>query len=246
MDTMNPLPIARRALCDLVTDNRRATAVLERYGLDYCCHGSETLEDATTTRGIPLDEVVDALTALGDATSDDRVPEAWATDLDLLTRHIVEAHHTYIREIVPIIEGWLEKLIARHGVSHPELEAVRHTFGRLTADLRVHMAKEENILFPFIEELARARRSGGRLPGSPFGTIVHPVRVMENDHALAGELLDELHRLTGGYAVPPDGCATYRLCYQELERFARDLHEHVHLENNLLFPRAMDVEAGLS
>jgi len=103
------------------------------------------------------------------------------------------------------------------------------------------MVKEENVLFPFIDDLARADRDGSRAPRGPFGTILNPVRVMESDHALAGELLSRLHSLTNGYRVPDDACNTYRLCYQELARFEHDLHRHVHLENNVLFPRALDL-----
>jgi regulator of cell morphogenesis and NO signaling len=245
MNTSSSQPPDRRSLSDLVADNVRATAVLERYGLDYCCHGEQTLEEAVRKRGVPLAEVVRALAALGASTPADRHPDEW-NDLGVLTRHIVETHHRYVRDTTPVVSAWLDKLTRKHGAMHPELEMIRETFGRLGDELAAHMTKEENILFPFIDDLAHASRTGGRPPRSPFGTLLNPVRVMETDHELAGQLLDDLRRLTGGFTPPRDGCETYRLCFRELERFSADLHRHVHLENNVLFPRALDLEEGLS
>jgi regulator of cell morphogenesis and NO signaling len=236
---------AQRQLADIVTEDARSAAVFERFGLDFCCQGRRTVEQAAADRGAPIADVLAALAALGTPPAPDMRPVSEA-DLDEITRQIVVRHHRYVRETSPAIAGWLETLITRHGARHPELAQVRQVFGDLQDELLAHMVKEENVLFPFIDELARASREGVRPARGPFGTIVNPIRVMESDHALAGELLTQLRTLTNGYQVPADGCATYRLCFLELARFERDLHEHVHLENNVLFPRAAELENQLA
>jgi regulator of cell morphogenesis and NO signaling len=235
---------ARRSLAELVIDDARAAAVLERFGLDYCCGGRRTLEEAAAERGLAPDVVVQALGSLGPPRNTDRLPAEWK-DLDALTRHIVATHHRYVRDTTPVIAAWLDKLVARHGAGHPELAEVRAVFLELGDELMTHMAKEEHILFPFIEDLAAAHRAGARLPNGPFGTVLHPVRVMEEDHRLAGELIGRLRVLTRDHQPPEDACTTYRACYAELAAFEADLHRHIHLENNVLFPGALDLEQRL-
>ena len=229
------VPIAQRTLADLVTEDSRAASVFERFGLDYCCHGRQSVEDAVVGKTASLSDVVSALDALGTPSPDDLLPADWA-HLDHLTRYIVTHHHRYVREACPILIERLDKLVARHGAQHSELAEIRRTFHMLADELLAHMQKEENVLFPFIDDLAAAARSTGHSPAGPFGTIQNPVRVMESDHELAGELVARLNSQTGGYAAPADGCNTYRVCYAELARFERDLHQHIHLENNVLFP----------
>ena len=240
-----PLPFAERTLGDIVKDDPRAAAVLDRLGLDYCCGGGRTLKEAASARHLDLTPAVEALEALGTPVSDDRTRDEWS-ELDALTDHIVQRHHRYVREMTPSIQTWLAKLVARHGGRHPELAQVRDAFDQLTNELAAHMAKEENILFPAIDDLASARRAGHHLPASPFGTVLHPVRVMEDDHRAAGDLLANIRNLTQDFALPDDACTTYRLCYTELQRFESDLHWHVHLENNVLFPRALELEQQLT
>jgi len=237
--------LAERSLGDLVRDDARTAQVFERFGLDFCCGGRRTLREAADAQGISVAEVVGALTALGDATDGDRDPSA-AKDLDALAADIVSRHHAYVRSVTPAIEAWLDRLVERHGERHPELEAIRQTFAELADDLQAHMLKEEHILFPFIADLAAAARPGGRHPSSPFGTVLNPIRVMESDHARAGTCLESLRRLTNGFTPPADACVTYRLCYTELERFEQDLHRHVHLEDHVLFPRAVELERALA
>lgn len=234
-----------RELGSLVAENARVATVLERFGLDYCCNGHQTLADATADRGLPIDEVIRALDEVGEPTPEEREAAEWR-DLGALAQYIVDRHHRYVREASPAVSAWLDKLVARHGDRHPELAQVREVFFAVSAEMAAHMVKEENILFPFIAELAAAKKGGTALPSGPFGTVLHPIRVMEDDHQLVGELVARLRALTGGYEPPEDGCTTYRLCYAELARFEADLHRHVHLENNVLFPRAIELEQGLT
>ena len=190
-----------------------------------------------------MDDVLRALDEIGPGRHEDAIPD-WPA-LNELTAHIVSRHHAYVRDAMPLITAWLEKLVSRHGAGHPELLEVRTGFAGLADELSAHMMKEENILFPYIDTLAAARRTG-RLPASPFGTVRNPVRMMEHDHETAGEGLARLRHLTQGYQPPEDACTTYRACLQEMERFEADLHRHVHLENNVLFPRAVALEAELT
>jgi regulator of cell morphogenesis and NO signaling len=245
MASASPSSPGSRELGALVAANARVAPVLERFGLDYCCNGHQTLADAVAERGLPIDVVIQAIAEVGQPTPEEREAAEWR-DLSALTQHIVECHHRYVRETSPALSAWLDKLVARHGDRHPELAQVREVFFAVSAEMAAHMVKEENILFPFILELAAAKKDGATLPRGPFGTVINPIRIMEDDHQLVGELVARLRALTNGYQPPEDGCTTYRLCYDELARFEADLHRHVHLENNVLFPRAIELEQGLS
>ena len=240
--TGSVLPLVHQSIGDIVARDSRAAAVLTRYGLDFCCGGHRTLADAALDKNAPLADIVAAIDAL-DACAADVKPQ-WP-DIDALTRHIVDHHHHYVRQSTPTIQQWLDKLSTRHGDRHPELVAMRETFARLADELSVHMLKEETVLFPYIEQLSAAARTGTRLPPGPFGTIVNPVRVMEKDHRETGDLLHQLHQLSSGYTPPEDGCTTYRVCFEELARFEADLIAHIHLENHVLFPKAVDLEERL-
>ncbi len=244
-NTSPDVSLPHRSLADIVTADIRTAAVFDRLGLDYCCHGHNALEDAAAERGLPIATVLADLQALGPLSAQDHAAAEW-TDLDALTGHIVSRHHGYVRQASPVIAAWLDKLVERHGNRHPELNDIRAAFTLLADDMAVHMVKEENILFPFIDGLAAASRAGGRLPSGPFGTILNPIRMMEEDHRQAGDQLAQLRALTNHYTPPADGCTTYRLCYEELAKFEADLHRHVHLENNVLFPRAVELEEGLA
>ena len=164
--------------------------------------------------------------------------------LDELIRHVVEGHHRYVRETTPVVLGWLDTLIDidRASDRHPALVDVRETFRQLSDTLGSHMAKEEHILFPFIQDLEASARTGARPAVGPFGALANPIRVMEADHLEAESLVDQLRSLTHGYAVPADASPLHRRCYEELARFEEDLERHVHLENDVLFPAAIALE----
>jgi regulator of cell morphogenesis and NO signaling len=228
-------------LKDIVIRDPRTASVFDRLGLDYCCQGHRTLSEATLEQHIPVSEVIDELFALGPRPGHAAEQPTWL-DLRDLTGHIVGKHHRYVREHVPILQGWLDKLVTRHGARHSELSEIRDVFAALSVDLLQHMAKEENILFPYIERLYADRSAGRQASASPFGTIANPIRAMENEHQHAGELLQRLRVLTNGYQPPADACTTYNVCFAELARFEADLHQHVHLENHVLFPKAMALE----
>jgi len=186
--------------------------------------------------------VIRALEALPPPTGGDDDATVWP--LEQLVDHVVETHHAYVRSAIPTIGRYLAKLIEVHGSRHPELAAVAERFATVAIELAQHMMKEERVLFPYVVELARrAERPSQAM--SPFGSIENPIKMMEREHRDAAGELTAIRRLTDNYTAPADGCTTYCVAMAELERFERDLHRHVHLENNVMFPRAIALENGV-
>ena len=160
-----------------------------------------------------------------------------------LTAYVVTRHHRYTRQMLETIEYLIEKVVKRHAPSHPELLQLSETFDLLRDDLKPHMLKEEQLLFPYISSLEQASQTGSQCDAPFFGTVRNPVRKMMVEHEAAGELLEQIRALTREYAVPSDGCTSFESLYQSLRELEKDLREHIHLENNHLFPRAIALEA---
>lgn len=232
--------LEREIIGDIVATNFRAAGVFERFGIDFCCGGRRSLADACRSVAADPAAVIQALQALPpDASADDDVAR-WRPDR--LIDHILRVHHAYVREALPLIAGYLAKLQDVHGARHPELARVAAVFAQVADDLQQHMMKEEQVLFPYVRDLeAQADRPCG-VRMSPFGTVANPIRMMEREHREVADALHQIRDLTGNYTPPADGCTTYQVCLAELDRFERDLHRHVHLENNVLFPRAIELE----
>jgi regulator of cell morphogenesis and NO signaling len=237
---MTPSKFESATLSDLVARDFRAGAILDRYGLDYCCGGARTLAEGCLQRGINLVAVLSELEAL-DPDSRGRVAE----DPAALVDYIVLRHHAYVRTSLPIIQEHLTRVVAAHGANHTELTAVAAAFAKVARELTQHMVKEEQVLFPHIRALAEAVRSGGPPPPDMFGTVQNPIRMMEIEHEVVGDALASIRSLTGGYQPPADACPTYRLVLEELVAFERDLDAHVHLEDRVLFPKAVELESAL-
>jgi len=229
---------------DIVATDFRTAEVFERFGIDFCCNGRNLLADACRTAGANVDAVVSALDALPLQTAHSPVDEMADRSIPELVDHIVSTHHAYVRSSLPTIAKHLSALIDAHGTRHPELRRVSNCFQQLSNELSQHLMKEERVLFPYVCELAGA----GTTPHwhSPFGTVENPIRMMEREHNEAGSELRLIRELTGGYATPADGCTTYALTMTELQAFERDLHRHIHLENNVLFPAAIRLERQLT
>ena len=235
---------SKRYIKDLVTEDFRKASVFEKYAIDFCCGGKKPLEAACLEKGIDLTQVLADLHDLDSVSSraGTRFDE-W--DLDFLAEYIIRNHHQYLRRAIPSLSAHTEKIAAVHGANHPELIQIAERFSAIAAELTSHMAKEERILFPYIANLAAAKRDGLIPQRPPFQSIANPIRMMEAEHQSAGDGTAFIRSASSGYAVPADGCTTYRVTYKELEEFERDLHQHVHLENNILFPKAIDLEALL-
>jgi regulator of cell morphogenesis and NO signaling len=219
-----------------------ATRVFEKAGIDYCCGGQRSLADACVTAGVRIEELISSLEQA--KTSPVNVEEAGFlhSSLAQLIEHIIETHHAFTRTEIQRLRALIEKVHGAHGQNHPELETVRSIFASLADELEPHMMKEECVLFPFIMRMEEAVGKERPIEIPPFGTVANPVRMMVMEHDSAGDLLKKLRESTSDYATPPDGCISYQTLYQALDALEKDLHQHIHLENNILFPKAVAME----
>ncbi|GIU78579.1 MAG: iron-sulfur cluster repair di-iron protein [Bryobacteraceae bacterium] len=230
-------------LADLAASSTAAVRILEQHGLDYCCGGARPLAEAAREKGLAPEAVIEEIEkARTEAAGERDWRMAPLTDL---IGHILRTHHEYLKLNLPALAQRLRKVQEVHGGKDPALlQSLGEVYGALRTELEDHMHKEEVILFPFIERYQSAAGQGLPLPPVPFGTIANPIRVMEREHESAGGALARLRELTGGYTVPEWACDTVRALWRGLEELEQDLHMHIHLENNILFPRAMALEAG--
>ncbi|HMD84129.1 MAG TPA: iron-sulfur cluster repair di-iron protein [Terriglobia bacterium] len=228
---------------ELALEKPGAARVFERLGIDYCCGGKQTLEQACRVASLPVDVVLDALEVAhhsGQAFPKDR---DWQTGpLADLISHIKNTHHTYTREEIARLGPLFDKVCSVHGERHPELLELRATFQSLAQELTTHMMKEEMVLFPYMERMEESVIQKEPIVPPPFGTVRNPVAMMEHEHDSAGNALRTLRATSNGYAAPPDACVSYQTLYKTLAEFEADLHQHIHLENNVLFPRAIALE----
>jgi regulator of cell morphogenesis and NO signaling len=227
---------------EIVATDFRAAGVFERFGIDFCCGGRRSLEEACRSADADLAAVTDALDDLPPSSDEDDDVTRWP--LDRLIERIESTHHAYIRSASPTIGNYLARLRDVHGARHPELHRVAALFDQLSVDLAQHLLKEEQVLFPYVRDLVDHAAQPCGVLQSPFGTVENPIRMMEREHREAADELRIIRELTNSYAAPADGCTMYIVCMLELARFERDLHRHVHLENNVLFPRAIELENG--
>ena len=228
---------------DIAVANSNARQILEQAGVDYCCGGDKSLRDACTQSEVSLEEIMARLQSAEQPL--------WAQDSEWttaplygLTRHVVTRHHAYVREAIPKISGLLIKVEGKHGARHPELARVAALFRQTGEEMIAHMQKEEHVLFPYIEELARSIAEKREIEPPFFRTVRNPIRTMLKEHDSAGDLVHQIRRETSEYKAPADACPSFQALYRELREFETDLHEHVHLENNILFPRAIELESA--
>jgi regulator of cell morphogenesis and NO signaling len=227
-----------------VAEDYRAASVFQKYGIDFCCKGGTTIAKACADRNIDPDQLqAELLQATEQKQSEAIQFSQWPADL--LADYIEKKHHRYVVQSIPVIMQFLEKLCRVHGGRHPELFKVEEAFAASAADLQQHMKKEEQILFPFIRQMVQRRDQGLPPVQPPFGSVDNPVRMMMQEHDTEGERFRQIARWTDNYQAPVDGCTTYRVAYAMLQEFEADLHLHIHLENNILFPKALGMEKGV-
>lgn len=228
-------------LADLAASSLSATRILEKHGLDYCCGGKQAFDQACASRGLQPDAI---LRQIQEAAATGAADRDWqSAPLGELVKHIVDTHHAYLKLDLPVLQARIEKVLAAHGARDPErLPRLAFIFGRLRTELEMHLRKEEAILFPCIEQYGRAEAQNRPVPPVPFGSVAHPIAMMESEHSDAGDALEEIRSLTNNYQPPAYTCATLRALYEGLKALEADLHVHIHLENNILFPRAIALE----
>lgn len=228
---------------EVVAKNFRTAMVFEGFGLDFCCGGKKSISTACEEKGIKAEKVLSELSTVDESGQGSMHYDKW--ELDFLIDYIINNHHSYVLNSVSTIEHHLDKVIAAHGEKNPELAAIGSIFSELKEELLSHMQKEEKMLFPYVKKMLFALKNTIDFPYPPFGSVMNPVKVMEHEHARAGELTATIRELSSGYNPPETACATYKVLFQELNEFENDLHIHIHLENNILFPKAEVLEQKL-
>lgn len=226
---------------EIALEMPQTTRVFEQFKIDYCCGGRKPIAEACDRAGVDAKDVIEKLEAL--FTSD--VPQdAWIGNASLheLISHIIDKHHVFTKSELRSLAPLMDKVARVHGENHPELSELKTAFEDLSADLFSHMMKEEEMLFPFVEGLERSKDQGLPTPMSPFGTVRNPIRVMMSEHDVAGDLLRKMRSLSNDYTPPADACPSFTGLYFRLAELESDLHQHIHLENNVLFPRAVELE----
>lgn len=225
----------------LVADDYRTASVFKKYGIDFCCQGNRTINDACEDKSIDTNLVIKDLQEINQANNGSSTDyKTWP--LDLLCDYIVKKHHRYVAEKSVEIKPYLTKICEVHGGRHPELFEINALFNAAVVVLTQHMQKEELILFPFIHAMVKAKSDGTQIEAPGYGSIENPIRAMEAEHTIEGERFRKIEELSSNYTPPADACNTYKVTIALLKEFEADLHLHIHLENNILFPKSIELE----
>ena len=229
---------------ELVARDYRTASVFKKYSIDFCCQGNRTIEEACEKKNIDTKKVLEDLVAMMEAKSESTTDyQSWP--LDLLADYIEKKHHRYVQEKTLEIQPYLDKICKVHGERHPELLEIKEEFNASAGELAAHMKKEEMILFPSIRKMTKAKLENTKVDAAHFGTVKNPIQMMMNEHTVEGNRFRKIEELSNNYTPPLDACNTYRVSFALLKEFEQDLHLHIHLENNILFPRAIEIEKEL-
>lgn len=228
---------------DIAAKDYRKAEVFKKLGIDFCCGGKKTTKEACEEVGITEAYLEAELLKVESSNKASQDFNKW--DLDFLADYIINTHHRYVSENVEIISGLAQKVAGQHGTSAPEALEVAHVFENMAKELLEHMKKEEEMLFPYIKKLVALKKQGGKIMQSPFGSVQNPITMMENEHEAAGEDFRLIRQATQDYVLPKDACNSFMYLYEKLKEFEDDLHQHIHLENNILFPKAQKLEKEL-
>jgi regulator of cell morphogenesis and NO signaling len=237
--------ISSKRIGDVVAENWQTADVFDKYNIDFCCKGNRSIEEACAEKGISLDAVVADLeeTLHMESATDDNY-SAWA--LDQLADHIESKHHKYVETHLPMIRKFLHKTAQVHGSEHPELLEMEELFNASAIELTAHMKKEEFLLFPHIRRMVKSMNENESISHAHLNSVVSPIDVMKHEHETEGDRFQKMNDLSNHYTIPKDACNTYRVTYEMLKQFEEDLHLHIHLENNILFPQAIALEEKLA
>ncbi len=235
--------IPERTVADLVTENIKASHVFKKYGIDFCCGGGISVEKACEKKGIDLKLLEVDLRAID--SENDKDLNFKDFPLDKLIDHIVEVHHRYVEANIPLLTQYCAKVAKVHGGNNTELIRINQLFLKVAGELAAHIKKEELILFPFIKKMVRAEEEGKEMHFPHLTTVAYPIHLMEDEHEEAGNIFKKIARLSDNYTPPAHACNTFRALYDKLNEFEEDLHQHIHLEHNILHPKALQLEKKL-
>jgi regulator of cell morphogenesis and NO signaling len=232
-------------LGEIAAKDLRKAEVFKKYGLDFCCGGKKTVKEACEEKGMDVTKIEQELQQA------DRIPATrplpyneWS--LDFLADYIVNTHHTYVKKTLPDIRAYAEKVARVHGSRHPELANIHAVVESVYAEMTAHMVKEEQVVFPYIKEIVQAKKNQDIPQAATLHSVRTPINLMEMEHELVGKNMEIIRQLAANYIIPADACASYSLLFRLLQEFEEDLHLHVHLENNILFPKAIAAEKKLN
>lgn len=231
----------KKEIGQYVAEDFRTAAIFSKHKIDFCCQGNRTVEEACDKKGIDSNQLIEELNGVLNSKGGETIDyKSWP--LDLLAEYIEKKHHRYVEEKIPVLRQFLDKLCKVHGSRHPELFKINELFVASAGELASHMKKEELILFPFIKKMVKAKIENGAVQSPQFGTVENPIAMMMEEHDNEGARFREIDALTNNYNPPADACNTYKVTYAMLDEFEKDLHLHIHLENNILFPEAIKLE----
>ena len=235
--------ISNNTIGSLVAANFKAASVFQKFGIDFCCKGNRTISEACAVQNLDKDKVEQEILSVL-ASKEKSVIDYNSWPIDLLADYIEKTHHRYVTEKIPELNIYLNKLCKVHSERHPELLSIYKHFLASSEELTIHMKKEENILFPFIRAMVKAENSQMEIDQPSFTTVKNPIAMMMKEHDIEGGRFREISRLSNEYTAPADGCTTYKVAFAMLKEFEEDLHTHIHLENNILFPKAITMESA--
>lgn len=228
---------------ELVVNDYRKADVFKKFNIDFCCGGKKTLSQVCKDNNIDIKSVEAELNKI-DLVSNTASQNYNDWPLDFLADYIINTHHNYVKTALPVILEYTAKVAKVHGAEHEEVIAINDLFKEAADELTAHMMKEESILFPYIKKLVIEKSASNG--NCSFGTVKNPIRMMEHEHDLVGNIFKTIHELSNDYTPPEDACGTYKVSYQKIQEFENDLHQHIHLENNILFPKSILLETQLS
>ncbi len=237
--------IAEKTIGEIVAEDYRTAQVFKNHRIDFCCNGNRSIVEACAEKKVELGKLIEEIELVQSGNSASTTDfKSWP--LDLLADYIEKTHHRYVEEKLPVLKQYLKKLCEVHGSNHPELFEIYDEFSASAGELAAHMKKEEFILFPYIRKMVKVKGSKAALTAPNFGTVKNPVQMMMDEHTTEGDRFEKISKLSNNYTPPADGCNTYKVTYALLSEFEEDLHLHIHLENNILFPKAIEMERMLS
>ncbi len=234
--------LEKRQVAEVVTENIHTAHVFKKYGIDFCCGGAVSIAKACEKAGVNYNDLENDLLNLKKNLEPVEQYNTW--ELDNLADYIVEVHHKYIEESIPLLLRYSAKVTKVHGEKHHEVWEINRLFTKLAKELSAHLKKEELVLFPFIKKMVKAQKEGTPF-SAQYGRVKYPINMLESEHEEAGLIMKKISEITNEYIPPANVCNTFRAFYAKLDEFEQDLHRHVHLENNILFPRAINLEKKL-
>jgi regulator of cell morphogenesis and NO signaling len=230
----------KKTVADIVKGNIKTAHIFKKHGIDFCCGGGVSIQKACDKNNVDYEQLIKELLSIDNVVSKAYDYDNWK--LDFLIDHIENVHHTYVTESLPIILAYSGKVADVHGHHYTEVIKINELFLMVAEELSAHMKKEELILFPYIKQLVKANNESTTINTPHFGSVKNPINMMEHEHENAGSILKEISVLSNNYTPPEGACNTFKALYAKLDEFEQDLHQHIHLENNILFPKAIKLE----